>query len=61
MTGDAAVIATRFAEAMALADRLAERSERLRADGYGVLAGHVRADAAAIRAEAWAEAGYGYG
>ena len=58
MTGDAAVIAARFAEAMALADRLAERAEAMRADGYGVLAGHLRDQAAAVRAEAWADAGY---
>ena len=59
MTGDAAVIAARFAEAMALADRLAERADGLRADGYAVLAGHLRDQAAAIRAGAWAEVGYG--
>lgn len=59
MTGDAAEVASRFAEAMALADRLAERADGLRADGYGVLAGHLRDQAAAIRADAWTAAGYG--
>lgn len=58
MTGDAAEAAG-FAEAMAAADRLAERADGLRADGYGVLAGHLRDQVAAIRAEAWAAAGYG--
>jgi hypothetical protein len=58
MTADAAVVAARFAQAMALADMLAERAEAARADGYGVLAGHLRADAAAIRADAWRDAGY---
>lgn len=55
---DAATVAVRFAEAMALADRLAERAEAMRADGYAVLAGHLRDQAAAVRADAWRDAGY---
>jgi hypothetical protein len=51
--------AAAFAEAMRLADVLADRAERMAADGYAVLAGHLRADARHVRAEAWRAVGYG--
>lgn len=53
-------MADTIAERLAMADRLRERARQLRADGYGVLAGHLRDQAGALAAEAWEDAGYGY-
>jgi hypothetical protein len=53
-------VADDISERLATAERLRERARQLRADGYGVLAGHLRDQAGALAAEAWADAGYGY-
>jgi hypothetical protein len=50
--------AAAFAEAMRLADMLAERADGMAAGGWHVLAGHLRADARHVRAEAWRTVGY---
>jgi hypothetical protein len=53
------VAADEWAEAWRLADMLADRADRMAADGYAVLAGHLRADARQLRADAWRAVGYG--